>query len=67
MPNDIIRATAKASGVKLWEIAYRRGVTDSTFSRLLRRELPEQERARTLQIIAEIVKETQNAAKNENN
>jgi len=51
MCNLEIREAAKKKGVKLWEIAYALGVTDSTFSRKLRRELPEKERTR---ILAEI-------------
>ena len=37
-PNQTIRRTAAAAGVKLWQIADRMGYTDSYFSRLLRKE-----------------------------
>ncbi len=39
-----MRAAAAAAGICLWEIAEVLGVTDSTFSRKLRRELPENEK-----------------------
>ena len=40
MTNETIRNAAKQAGVKLWEIAEYCGVTDSTFSRQMRREFP---------------------------
>lgn len=55
--NDAIRATAKELGVKLWQIAERVGMNDGNFSRKLRRELPEDEQQRIIQIIHEIAKE----------
>lgn len=55
--NDAIRATAKEHGVKLWQIAERVGMNDGNFSRKLRRELPEDEQQRIIQIIHEIAKE----------
>ena len=66
MRNKNIREAAKAQGVMLWEIAERIGITDSNFSRKLRRELPEDEQNRLLLLIAEIAgeKEAQNAAEN---
>ena len=57
MANLEIRNRAKASGVKLWEIAYRYGLNDGNFSRKLRRELPEDERDRILAIIDQIAAE----------
>ena len=56
-PNQTIRRTAAAAGVKLWQIADRMGYTDSYFSRLLRKELPEEKQAEILQIISELEKE----------
>ena len=47
MANDVVRAAAKKAGVKLWEVADYCGVADTTFSRQLRKELP-QERQRIL-------------------
>lgn len=54
MKNRRIREAAKAQGVMLWEIAERLGVTDSTFSRKLRRELPDGEQERLISIISDI-------------
>ena len=55
--NQNIRRTAAAAGVKLWQIADRRGYTDSYFSRLLRKVLPEEKQAEALRIIAELEQE----------
>lgn len=49
--NKDIRAAAAAAGVFLWQIAEAIGVTDGTFSRKLRRELPDDEKAEILQVI----------------
>lgn len=49
--NKDIRAAAAAAGVFLWQIAEAIGVTDGTFSRKLRRELPDDEKAAILQVI----------------
>ena len=56
-PNQTIRRTAAAAGVRLWQIADRMGYTDSYFSRLLRKELPEEKQAEALRIIAELEQE----------
>lgn len=55
--NEHIKRYAKDRGVKLWEVAYRYGITDATFSRKLRRELPTQEREKIMEIIDELAKE----------
>ena len=57
MNNLIIRQAAKEEGVHLWQIAERVGITDSNFSRKLRRELPKEERERILRLIDEIAAE----------
>lgn len=49
-----IRNAAKDSGVRLWEIAMRLGITDGNFSRRLRSEFSPEERERVLQIISEL-------------
>ena len=49
--NKDIRAAAAAAGVFLWQIAEAIGVTDGTFSRKLRRELSDDEKAAILQVI----------------
>lgn len=41
----------------LWQIADRVGVNDGNFSRKLRRELPDQEREKILEIIKELAEE----------
>lgn len=45
-------------GVLKWQIADRLGITDSSFSRKLRRELPPEEKQRKRQIITELKGET---------
>lgn len=56
MRNLDIRKAAEQAGVKLWEIAEVLEINDSNFSRRLRKELPEKEKQRIRQIIAEISK-----------
>ena len=55
--NEHIKCYAKDRDVKLWEVAYRYGITDATFSRRLRRELPTQEQEKIMEIINELAKE----------
>lgn len=55
--NMEIRAAAKRTGVRLWQIAERVGVNDGNFSRKLRRELPPDEREKILTIINELAAE----------
>ena len=57
MANRRIREAAANAGVKLWQIAERYGCNDGNFSRKLRRELPDIEQEKILQIIAEVRKE----------
>lgn len=57
MHNQDIRYEILASGLKLWQIAEALGITDSTFSRKLRKELPETEKERIRTIINEYRKE----------
>ena len=52
--NNDIKSQAKISGVCLWQVAQKLGITDSTFSRKLRRELPEKEKERIFVIIEEL-------------
>lgn len=54
MTNVDIRATAKASNVRLWQIAEELGINDATFSRKLRKELSAEEKATIYGIIARI-------------
>ena len=57
--NQKIRRTAAGAGVKLWQIANRLGITDSYFSRLLRKELPADKQAEIMHIIAELEQEAE--------
>lgn len=52
--NREIRDQAKRKGVFLWQIADRYGISDGNFSRLLRREVPPEKKARILAIIEEL-------------
>lgn len=54
MANSRIRESAKRNGVFLWQVAEKLGLNDGNFSRLLRRELPEEEQTRILGMIEEI-------------
>lgn len=57
--NVDIRAAVKAAGLFLWQVAERYGITDSNFSRKLRKELPPQERERVMEIIEQLANEKQ--------
>ena len=54
MKNMDIRLAAASSGVKLWQIADALGMTDGNFSRKLRKELPQEEKAKIFAIIERI-------------
>lgn len=54
MTNQDIRAAAVAAGVKLWQVADVLGITDSSFSRKLRKELPPEEKERIFSIIQKL-------------
>lgn len=56
MKNIEVREQAKALNVKLWQIADCLGVTDSTFSRKLRKELSAEEKDRIMSVIEELSK-----------
>ena len=56
-PNQTIRRTAAAAGVRLWQIADRMGYSECYFSRLLRKELPADKQAEALRIIADLEQE----------
>lgn len=49
--NQDIRAAIKTSKVKSWQVAYVLGLQDSNFSKMLRFELPKNEKARILSAI----------------
>lgn len=55
--NSEIRKAAAESKVYLWEIAERIGVTETTFVKRLRKELPEDQKKEILTIIGELAAE----------
>ena len=55
--NEHVKRYAKDRGIKLWEVAYRYGITDATFSRKLRRELSTQEQEKIISIVDDLTKE----------
>lgn len=57
MKNKKIRKMAEAKGIRLWQIAEKLGITDSSFSRKLRKELSADETARILDIIEQLAAE----------
>lgn len=57
MCNKEIRDKAKILGIRLWQIADEVGLQDCGFSRKLRKELPEDERMKILEIIDRLAKE----------
>ena len=54
MKNKDIRLMAAGAGVKLWEIAQELGMTDSSFSRKLRKEFTPKEKEEIIGIIKRI-------------
>ena len=57
--NREIRDKAKGAGCHLWEVAEMLGMSDSAFSRKLRRELQSEEKQKILTIIDLMVLEKQ--------
>lgn len=57
--NQDIRNAAKKADIKLWQIAEKLGIWDATFSRKLRKELPQEEKEKIIGIIAELAKEAE--------
>lgn len=54
MKNQDIRNEVAASGLKLWQIADKLGMTDGNFSRRLRKELSDEKKAEIRAIIEEL-------------
>lgn len=52
--NDDIRQAAQSAGVRLWQIAEKLGLSDGNFSRRLRRELPDEEKAKIMGLIEQL-------------
>lgn len=59
MKNDDIKNEVKSAGLRLWQIAEALGMQDSNFSRRLRHELSDAEKAKIREIIAVLSKEVQ--------
>lgn len=55
MPNDWLRELAKNHNIKLWQIAERIGISDTTFSKMLRRELSDDKKNLIINTINEII------------
>lgn len=56
MYNKDLRSAAGACGVRLWQIADALGISDSAFSRKLRKELPQEEKDKILAVIEQLAK-----------
>ena len=52
--NQDIRAAVKQSGRNLWEVADFLGLQDTNFSKILRKELPEERKQQILMAIQEL-------------
>ena len=52
--NAEIRQVLKKKGIKHWQVADAMGISEATMVRRLRKELPEEEKARILQIIEQL-------------
>lgn len=52
-----IKRIIKEKGVKIWQVAEKFGVADTTFSKYLRKEFNEEDSNRILNIINELAKE----------
>lgn len=58
MTNNVdIRRAAAGAGVRLWQIADALGIMDTTFSRKLRKELSQEEKAKIFDIIKKLSEE----------
>ena len=55
MPNDWLRELAKNHNIKLWQIAEKIGVSDTTFSKMLRKELSNDKKNLIMNTINEII------------
>lgn len=55
MPNDWLRELAKINDIKLWQIAEKIGISDTTFSKMLRKELSIDKKNLIINTINEII------------
>lgn len=56
-PNDDLRSYAREKGIKLWQVADRYGIADTTLCRKMRHELPVSMAEELRMIIDELAKE----------
>ncbi len=61
MRNQETRIEIKESGIRYWMIAEKLGISDVTFSRRLRKELPTVEKLKIRQVISEIKEASKHA------
>ncbi len=61
MCNLDIRGEIITAGLKMWRVAEALNVTDGTFSRKLRKELPQEEKQKIRDIIKQLVAERESA------
>lgn len=54
MNGSEVKEKINAAGLKLWQVAYAYGVTDSHFSRLLRKDFTDEQTNKILSIIEEL-------------
>ncbi|NCA68442.1 MAG: hypothetical protein EOM87_10340 [Clostridia bacterium] len=66
MNNLDVKLEAAGAGIKLWQIADKLGITDSSFSRILRRELSPEYKQKIRHIIAEMKGSEKHAADSNN-
>ena len=59
MENVKIRSAYMSAGIRQWELAEAIGISESHFSRKLRKELPQAEREKILSIIDRLAREKQ--------
>lgn len=57
MCNIEVRAAWMRAGIKQWKVAEAMGISETHFSRKLRKELPQEEKEKILQIIDQLAKE----------
>lgn len=60
MTNNEVRRAIRLSGFYFWQVAEKLGMTDSSFSRKLRKELSEDEKQRVYGALKELEKEELN-------
>lgn len=59
MKNVEIRSAFMQAGIKQWQLAEALGISETHFSRKLRKELPEEEREKILSVIDQLTQEKQ--------